>query len=487
LGGAESKGRKLFSVDRIFCETGSWCLDGDQSGTTKKIRTDSKMPEQVNTKTVYSLLEITRGIQKTLEESFRGAYWIKAEMNKLNLYTQSGHCYPELVEKEEGKVIAQIKSTLWKNDYIAINNTFLSVLKEPLKDGIKILFLAKISFDPVYGLSLRILDIDPSYTLGDLERDKQETIRRLQVEGIIAKNKSLRLPLLPQRIAIISAETSKGYADFLEVLDSNPWKYKYFHVLFPSLLQGEKAVESISGQLNRIRKVQNHFDVVAIIRGGGGDIGLSCYNDYHLAKEIALFPVPVITGIGHATNETVVEMTSFRNEITPTKLAEYLIQKFHEFSVPVQKALEQILSRSGRMVREEKTKLHSVLKMFRLVTGNVIVQNRNEIKDRVAQQLSKASKSLLLRGHEQISLSRNVFSEKSLMLLQTKRLELNNSEKNVQNMSPENVLKRGYSITLHQGKALRSPDRLNEGDTLKTVVFKGSIISIVKSKSNDHE
>ena len=185
---------------------------------------------------------------------------------------------------------------MWKDDYIKINNTFQKVLKEPLKDGIKILFLASISFDPTYGLALRIIDIDPGYTLGDLEREKQETIKKLQDEGIFNKNKTLKLPLLPQRIAVISVETSKGYADFLKVIDTNSWGYKFFHLLFPSLLQGEKAVEGIINQLRRIRKVRSHFDVVAIIRGGGGDIGLSCYNSFILAKEIALFPIPVITG-----------------------------------------------------------------------------------------------------------------------------------------------------------------------------------------------
>lgn len=159
-------------------------------------------------------------------------------MNKLNFYKQSGHCYPELVEKKDGKIIAQIKSHLWRDDFNRVNNNFQRILKEPLKDGIKILFQAKITFDPVHGLALWIIDIDSSYTLGDLEREKQETIKQLKEEGIFNKNKTLNLPLLPQRIAIISVETSKGYADFLKVIETNSWNYKFFHILFPSLLQG---------------------------------------------------------------------------------------------------------------------------------------------------------------------------------------------------------------------------------------------------------
>jgi exodeoxyribonuclease VII large subunit len=295
------------------------------------------MPEIINKKKVFSLIEVTLSIQKTISERYKSSFWVKAEMNKLNNYSYSGHCYPDLVEKKDGRVIAQMKSNLWKNDFNRINNNFLTVLKEPIKDGIKILFCATITFDPSHGLSLRIIDIDPAYSLGELEREKQETIAKLNREGIFRNNRRLTLPLLPQRIAIISVETSKGYADFLKVIGNNPWGYKFFYFLFPALLQGEKSINSILHQLGRIGKVTKHFDVVAIIRGGGGDVGLSSYNNYELAKEIALFPIPVITGIGHSTNETVAEMVSFSNAITPTELADLLIQKFHNFSVPLKK------------------------------------------------------------------------------------------------------------------------------------------------------
>lgn len=521
-------------------------------GDILSLRNQPTMSEKVNDKTVFSLLEVTKSIQKTIAERYKSSFWVKAEMNKLNFYKQSGHCYPELVEKKDGKVIAQLKSNMWKDDYMKINSTFLKVLKEPLKDGIKILFSASISFDPVYGLTLRIIDIDPSYTLGDLEREKQETIKRLLDEGIFNKNKTLKLPLLPQRIAIISVETSKGYADFLKVIDINSWSYKFFHLLFPSLLQGEKAVDAIINQLKRIRKVRSHFDVVAIIRGGGGDIGLSCYNNYLLAKEIALFPIPVLTGIGHATNETVSEMISFSNAITPTKLAEYLLQKFHNFSVPVQKAEEKIIDKSKRLISDEKNKFQSEVKLFRSVTENILLKNRNEIKGKVqslfqqshfrfrnekeyifsikekmrkgtnifcniakqdikqfaltikkdvgtnfnavklvinqnAQQVVRGSKVLLYSRKENIIQIKEKFSDKSLLLLKTKNIELNNIEKNVNNMSPKNVLKRGYSITLLENKAIKNFDKVIEGDILNTLVYDGSILSIVKTATKSDQ
>lgn len=437
------------------------------------------MSELINNKTVFSLLEVTKSIQKTIQERYKHSFWVMAEMNKLNYYAQSGHCYPELVEKSNGKVIAQIRANLWKSDYDRIQSIFLKVLHEPLKDGIKIMFQAKISFDPAYGLALQIIDIDPSYTLGDLEKEKLETITKLKQEGIYSRNKELRIPLLPQRIAIISVSSSKGYADFTNVIDSNPWHYKIFYYLFPSLLQGEKAVDSIIGQLNAIRKVIKHFDVVAIMRGGGGDVGLSCYNNYRLAKEIALFPIPVITGIGHSTNETVSEMISHSNAITPTKLAEYLIQKFHNFSVPLQKAEEKIINWANYIIAEQKSHMQSAIKLFRSVTINLLNENRSMVDNQ--------AKSLFLRLSFVFKSARDLIDASSINLKRATHSYnvfawqgLNAIEKNIQNMSPESVLKRGYSITLLNNKAIVDSGQLHSGDIIETLLHDGSIESVVK-------
>ena len=458
------------------------------------------MPEKINDKTIFSLLEVTNSIKKTLEERYKSAFWIKAEMNKLNHYSQSGHCFPELVEKRNGKIIAQIKSTIWRDDYQNINRNFLRILKEPLKDGIKILFLAKIAFDPAFGLSLQIIDIDPQYTLGDLENEKRETIKKLQREGIYDQNKKLALSFLPQRIAIISVETSKGFGDFIDVIDKNSWNYKFFYLLFPSIVQGDKAVEGIISQLERIRKVIHHFDAVAIIRGGGGDVGLSCYNNYELAKAITLFPLPVITGIGHVTNETVCEMIAHTNAITPTKLAEFLLQKFHNFSVPIQKAKEKIADKSRRLLSEEHTKLESELKLFRSITVNILNTNENRIKN-ASYAIQQQSQFIIKNNHEKL----NVVKAKTriatkfnlnklkvtviqlqeklelqpILYLKNSELALENIEKNIQIMDPINVLKRGFSITYSNGKAVKDVSQLQEGAAINTVLFNGTIKSTI--------
>lgn len=421
---------------------------------------------------------MSRSIQKTLQERYTSAFWVKAEMNKLNFYKQSGHCYPELVEKQDGKVIAQVKAILWRDDFQHANANFITVLKEPLKDGIKILFLAKITFDPAHGLSLLISDIDPSFTLGDLEREKQETILKLKEEGIYNLNKSLPLPLLPQRIAIISVESSKGYADFMRVIENNEWNYKFFHLLFPSLLQGDKAVAGIIAQLKKIKKVKQHFDVVAIIRGGGGDVGLSCYNSYTLAKEIALFPLPVLTGIGHATNETVSELISHANAITPTKLADYLLQKFHNFSVPVKEAERKITDKSMRLLRESKTNFQAEIKLFRSRCENVLSTNRSEIKG-ITRTLLKSVQSIFQNGRENIIVQQGELIRNKNTFYSNKNRELSHLEKNVSILHPSNVLKRGYSITLLNGKAITKSTQVKAGDEINTQLLKGIIKSTV--------
>jgi exodeoxyribonuclease VII large subunit len=484
------------------------CITAGQTACGLKLL-NSIMPQKADDKQIFSLQEVTSSIQKTLAFRYTSSFWVKAEMNKLNYYPHSGHCYPDLVEKLDGKVIAQMKSTLWKDDYNRINDHFLRLVKAPLKEGIKILFCAKITFDAVHGLALRIVDIDPVFSLGELEREKQESISRLTGEGIFTRNKSLPFPLLPKRMAIISVQTSKGYADFLKIIEGNPWGYKILHVLFPSLLQGDRAVESIGAQLLRIRKLADDFDVVAIIRGGGGDVGLSCFNDYELARQIALFPIPVITGIGHATNETVVEMVAYKNAITPTELADFLLQRYHNFARPVQKAEEFLVTHVKRMIGDERRQLQHSVRIFRSVTDNVMIRSNNDIKQQ-ARDLFKQTNLTLLRqrqthadmAYKLRSISLALCSRRKQHLRECyimirrdlssmfkhARTSMENMVRTVSNMHPDNVLRRGYTITRVNGKAITRIDEVKASDTLETILTDGNIISHVQTiKSPNHE
>ena len=255
--------------------------------------------------------------------------------------------------------------------------------------------------------------------------------------------------------------------------------------------------------IQRIEKVKHHFDAVAIVRGGGGDVGLSCYNNFELAKAVASFPIPVITGIGHATNETVCEMVSYQNAITPTKIAEFLIQKFHNFSVPVEKAKVLIIDKSKRMLTEEKTKVQSEVKLFRSVTETIIQKNRNELEG--AKKLIKQESLFIFKtqsnyvnsyNQQVFKSSINQLKQNTLILHQLEgnmrmrtnlklhqvKLQLENLEKNIQILDPINILKRGFSITRFNGKAVKGSTEVSEGDVLETQLYSGNIASIIKSK-----
>lgn len=417
------------------------------------------MPELIQDKTIFSLLEVSKSIQKTLTERYKSLYWIKAEMNKLNHYTHSGHCYPELVEKQDGKIVAEIRSTLWKADFTRINNNFLKIAQEPLREGITMLFQAGISYDPMYGLSLRIVDIDPTFTLGELEKEKLDSIRKLKEEGIYEANKSVPFPMLPKRLAIISVETSKGLSDFYKIINQNPWGYRLECTLFPALLQGDKSIPSIINQLAVIADKIAEFDVVAIIRGGGGEVGLSSYNNYLLAKAIAIFPIPVLTGIGHSTNYTVSEMVAYKNAITPSELADFLIQKFHNFSVPIEKAAEGIQLLIFTRFKEER---------------NFLSQMATHIQWVGKRELQTARANIQHMQHELGALIKLRFYEHKTALA--------NNERIIQLSDPRRLLKQGFSITKVNGKLLQSLDQISPGDLIQTIVEDGEIISTVTDK-----
>ncbi len=465
------------------------------------------MSEKQQHKQIFTLTQVAKSIRTTLNKRYGNAYWIKAELHKLNLYKHSGHCYPELVEKDGGKITAQLGATLWKNDFDKINQQFINILNEPLKDGIKILLYGRINFDPIHGLSLRILDIDPSFTLGDLEKDKQDCIKLLHKEGLFFQNKMLKMPLLPQRIAIISVETSKGYADFLRIIDHNPWHYRFFCMLFPALLQGDKAVASIIHRLHQIQHVKHHFDIVAIIRGGGDDVGLSCYNNYLLAKEVTRFPIPILTGIGHATNETVTEMVAFANEITPSKLAESLIQHFHNFSVRVDEAAEKINRLTKQEVQHSNQACSYVLQKLRSNASQSLIMQRSNLKElsralgREALLYGRQIKNFVLKHEEkklaaqttntlsannnEIAFLHEAVSASAIAKIKQDNNELSLFQSKADQLHPKNVLKRGYSITRFQGKAIKNREHIQEGDILHTTLLEGNISS--KAINNNHD
>lgn len=407
---------------------------------------------------IFSLSEVLFSVQRVLLQRYTSAFWVKAEMNKLNYYTYSGHAYPDLVEKKNNRVVAQIRSVLWKTDFEVINARFMEILNEPLKDGITILFLARITFDPVYGLSLRILDIDPAYTLGVLEQEKQQTLQRLAKENLLYANKKLSLPFpFPQRLAIISVETGKGYADFCKVLDQNPYGYTFFRMLFPSILQGERAIEGITTQLKKIKRLSHHFDMVVVVRGGGGDIGLSCYNNFELSAAIAAFPLPVLTGIGHSTNETVAEMVAFKSAITPTELADFIVDYARQFDSQLQLFNQRLYNCTFSFCESELQRLRDLIR-----------------------QLTNVAEKQLEFAHHDLEFLQKSLSKQTAFFFKNKSAELQHLHNLILWNSPSRIMESGYTISKINGILLQHAKNISEGQTLTTLSDKYHIESIVQ-------
>lgn len=453
-----------------------------------------------NTPKYYSLAELSASIESIIGKTYRQSYWIKAEIAKLNYYPKSGHCYPDLVEKKDGKVKAQIRGTIWAGNYNNINKKFIAETKEALNDGMTVLFLARVTYNAVYGLSLQITDIEPSFTLGEMAKERIQSIEKLKHEGLFDNNKLKIAPLLIQRIAVISVETSKGYHDFYKTIDQNTWNYKIFHMLFPAVLQGEAAISSISEQLDRINKVNKHFDAVAIIRGGGGDIGLSSYDSYKLSRKVATFPLPVITGIGHATNQTVTELVAWENKITPTDVAYFLIQRFHNLSVRIENAQKSIIESSKEYIYENKSILKQLITAIKSSSEGIINHNYGELHRHLTNLKYGSQKSLDINKHilkettsklsfkpSVILTNRKYNLEKTVdKLTVTSKQTLTHSNHNISTLEgklnllkPENILKRGYSITLKNGLPITNTNNITVGDELETVIYKGVISSKV--------
>jgi exodeoxyribonuclease VII large subunit len=465
------------------------------------------MPEFVDEKKVFSLLELGTSIKRMFDTHYNKRYWVKAEMNKLNLYGRSGHCFPDLVEKKDGQVIAEMRGTLWKGDYQRIDKLFNKVVGEPLGEGIKILMQCTVGYDPKFGLSLRIIDIDVNFTLGDIAREKKETLERLTREDMLFANKQLAMPMLPKRMAVISVETSNGYADFLKVLEQNPFSYRFQHTLFPSLLQGDRAVGTMLRQLEEIRRRQSEFDLVAIIRGGGGDIGLSFLNKYELASVVAGFPIPVVTGIGHATNQTVVEMIAHKDAITPTEMADWLIQRFRTLELALDQKMNSLkvipqeilfganesLDITRRILAGESRRLQD---SFRYGLGIVEQRLNGQLTWRIAQ-ISERLTATRTAFHHAVSQFGNeqrkdlggicdTLTNSSQHRLSQAKERIEASARSIHNMSPAQVLKRGYSISRVNGKAISAVRDLKKGTILETEFYEGSSKSTI-TETSKHE
>lgn len=408
----------------------------------------------------FSLLELNALVKRSLEQCLPDEYWVQAELSDVRSNT-TGHCYLELIQKDprSNNLIAKARGNIWNNVYRLLKPYFEEATGQLFTSGIKVLIKVTVQFHELYGYSLTVQDIDPTYTLGDMARRRREILLQLAQEGVLTLNKELELPELPQRIAVISSATAAGYGDFCHQLQNNPYRFFFYTELFPALMQGSQVEESVLVALDRINARIADFDMVVIIRGGGATSDLSGFDTYLLAASCAQFPLPIITGIGHERDETVLDSVAHTRVKTPTAAAELLINLMHETAVRLADLATQLEQRTLARLEFERRKLST---------------SQSRISSSVGLCLSDARYALLTVGKE--------LKRASIALLSHQKHRLELLQQRVSDASPDKLLSRGYSITLKEGKVVTDSSQLRAGDELTTRLYKGEVTSIINHK-----
>lgn len=449
----------------------------------KKFLSFNDHPSQVMN--YISLKELT-GIIKSAVSGHTGEYWVVAEIASLNVNRKSGHCYLELVEKEDDRTVAQMKGAIWARDFISLSADFKHNTGRDLSAGMKVLMLGRAAFHDVYGLSLNIYDIDPRYTLGEMALKRKQTIERLVKEGIIDLNKHVPFPLVPQRIAVISSETAAGFGDFVNRIRSNPYGYGFSLTLHDAYMQGERAERSIVSAMESCKKKIKQYDLLVVIRGGGSQAELHCFDGYRIAKEAAGMPIPVLTGIGHERDETVLDRVAHRRLITPTAVAEFIISRVRGFEESVDGMTASLLKHvEGLLVSEENSLAMQRTLLHSTASGHLSAQTHrfsSSVKDfdhasirsltNIQNRLDRATTSFLFQTERYVS---------------AKMEAIDKFDTKVSLLDPASVLMRGYSITSHDGKAIKDATALGPGDIIDTRLYKGSIRSAVKETKENRD
>ena len=386
----------------------------------------------------YSLSELCAEIQEVVENDLLERYWVRAEIASLSA---RGHCYMELVEKAENNTLAaKVRATCWNNVYSLLSAYFIQETGQALRVGMQVLVEVSVDFHPVYGLSLNIWNIDPTYTQGDLAKQRQATIRRLTEDGVMELQQNLEIPTLVRKVAVISAADAAGYGDFCDQLKNNRFGFRFELSLFAATMQGDHAPRSIIQALGKIASEEEKWDIVVIIRGGGATTDLGCFDDYELASHCAQFPLPILSGIGHTRDMSIVDMVTHTSVKTPTAAAEWLIER----------------------VAEQVERVNQLEVRLQRATQYAVVQENNKLQAYL-QRMSYSAQRLIMQ-------------EQNKLQVWGKTIELH---------SPERIFKMGYSLTTLNGKPVMRKEDVKDGDVLKTYVQDGVVESVVKQQLNE--
>ena len=383
--------------------------------------------------TLYSLNNL---VHNAIAEALPSRYWITGELSEVR-ETAVGHCYIELVQRDEEtqETVAKARGTVWARIYPLLRPYFLEQTGQPFAAGLKVLLQVTVSFHELYGYTLDVCDIEPAYTIGDIARQRQLIIKRLTEEGVIGLNKELEFPLLPQRIAVISSATAAGYGDFCDQLLNNRYGFVFYPRLFPAPMQGNGAEQGIIAALDRIAENIDNWDAVVIIRGGGATSELGCFDTYDLANNCAQFPLPIITGIGHLRDESILDIVAHTSAKTPTAVAEFLVHSMLTNEAMIAEMQEAIATSVMRQMENEKRRVETLVGQLPVLTA---------------------------------------------LYMQAQQHKLALYQERIDAASPEHILSLGYSITRQNGKAVRDATTLKPGDEVETTVADGTFTSVIK-------
>lgn len=403
-----------------------------------------------------TLRELQRRVKSALEGQFALPLWVSAEISEIKV-NYSGHCYLELVEKggDNGVPTAQARAVVWRSNYPRIAGYFEAETGQRLAAGIKILAKALVTYHELYGFSLQITDIDPSYTLGDMERQRQQTIAQLQQEGVWDMNREAPMPAVVQRVAIVSSANAAGYQDFCKELARSPYRFEL--TLFDAFMQGEAAEESIIEALCNVAARPEKFDAVVLIRGGGSRSDLNCFNAYRLCAHVAQFPLPVVTGIGHDKDTSVADMVAHTALKTPTAVAGWLVERMDTIDAWLDNAALQLRDNVLVTSRAQELRLQE-LSSHLLFHAKGLLRQRGMALEQMRENLAASAGNFLAR--------------------QASRL--GNAAELVAGRSPERILRLGFAIVRTDGKAVFSAAQVGKGDTLDIEVADGRIEGTVQ-------
>ncbi len=432
-----------------------------------------------------SLYELNSLVREVIELNLDHSFWVEAEVSDLN--ESRGHCYMDLIQKEEGAntPVARASAKCWRSTWVVLKPFFIKSTGQVPHAGMKMLLQVHADFHENYGFSWIVTDIDPTYSLGDMMQKRRRIIEQLKKEGVFTLNKELPLPMFAQRIAVISSDTAAGYGDFQNQLLHNERHLAFTTTLFPAIMQGERVSESVIAALNSIMLREDEFDCVVIIRGGGATSDLSGFDSLELAENVANFPLPIITGIGHERDESVIDMISHTRVKTPTAAAAFLTDHLAEVAERIDDTARRLTYIVTQRMKDERHRIDMASQRLDGIVRQTMKEQQHRIA-RLQEHIPAACKLTIARQKSHLDLLQMRIPTTLSQRIQKEKHRLLLAETQLKALDPELPLKRGYSITLHHGKPVKDIAMLQPGEQIETRIAQGTITSTVTKTRTRH-